>query len=182
MVDKNLGPIRERTDFALVPELERELQPETPVAQRCKALKDLGDDVKNNRLEDATIKKLWDLTKDLIVPHKPAEQRQTALVFYQKLIQGQYENLSIMRGHFFRVIENHEVAEDITFRLELLKTLTDNGKNIQYFEESIGSFMLQWIPAIVEAGITESFLEMLVNVIKFNAAHLEKFVVVGIIQ
>lgn len=165
-----------------MPELERELQPETPVAQRCKALKDLGDDVKNNRLEDASIKKLWDLTKDLIVPHKPAEQRQTALLFYQKLIQGQYESLSIMRGHFFRVIENHNVPEDITHRLELLRTLTDNGKNIQYFEESIGTFMLQWIPAIVEAGITESFLEMLVNVIKFNAAYLEKHVVVGIIQ
>lgn len=176
------GTIRERTDFALVPELERELQPETPVAQRCAALRNLGEDVRNNRLEDAAIKKLWDLTKDLIVPHKPADQRQTALAFYQKLIQGQYESLAIMRGHFYRVIENHNVPEDIEYRLSLLKTLTDNGKNITYFEESIGKFMLLWMPAIVEAGVTESFLEILVNIIKFNAAYLEKSVVVGIIQ
>lgn len=158
------------------------MQPETPVAQRCKALKDLGEYVKNNRLEDASIKKLWELTKDLIVHHKPAEQRQTALSFYQKLIQGQYESLMIMRGHFFRVIQNHDVPEDIVHRLELLKTLTDNGKNITYFEESIGAFMLQWIAQIVEAGITDSYLEVLVNIIKFNAAYLEKQVVVGIIQ
>lgn len=177
----NAGTIRERTDFALVPELERELQPETPVAQRCKALRDLGEDVRNNRLEDADIKKLWELTKDLIVPHKPADQRQTALAFYQKLIQGQYESLAIMRGHFYRVIENHNVPEDVEYRLSLLRTLTDNGKNITYFEESIGAFMLKWMPEIVKANVTETFLEILVNIIKFNAAYLEKNVVVDII-
>lgn len=128
------------------------------------------------------IKKLWDLTKDLIVPNKPAEQRQTALTFYRNLIQGQYERLSIMRAHFFRVIQDHDVPEDIANRLELLKTLTDNGKNITYFEESIGSFLLLWIPAIVHAGITEQFLEIVVNVIKFNAAHLDKNIIVGIVQ
>lgn len=176
------GGIRERTDFALIPELERELQSETPAVQRCKALRELGEDVKNNRLDDASIKKLWHLTKDLIAPHKPIDQRQTTLIFYQKLIHGQYDNLSIMRDHFFRVIQNHDVPEDITNRLALLKTLTDNGKNITYFEESIGAFMLQWIAPIVEAGITESYLEILVNIIKFNAAYLEKPVVVGIVQ
>lgn len=46
------GGLRERTDYALKPELEREIQPETPVAQRCKALKELGDVVRNDRLED----------------------------------------------------------------------------------------------------------------------------------
>lgn len=45
------GTIKERTDFVLTVELERELRPETPVAQRCKALKELGDAVLNNRLE-----------------------------------------------------------------------------------------------------------------------------------
>lgn len=138
--------------------------------------------MKNNRLEDVDINKLVDLTKDLILPNKPIDQRHTALVFYQKLIQGQYENLSILRGHFFRVIQEHDVPEDIGLRLSLLKTLTDNGKSITYFEESIGAFMLQWLPAIVEAGKTESCLEVLVNIVKFNAACLEKHVVVGIIQ
>lgn len=87
-----------------------------------------------------------------------------------------------MRAHFFRVIQDHDVPEDIANRLDLLKTLTDNGKNITYFEESIGSFLLMWIPAIVQAGITEPFLEIVVNVIKFNAAHLDKSIVVGIVQ
>lgn len=87
-----------------------------------------------------------------------------------------------MRQHFFHVIQKYDAPEDIYFRLELLKTLTDNGKDITYFEETIGTFMLQWIVPIVEAKITESYLEILVNIIKFNAAHLDKSVVVGIIQ
>ncbi len=130
----------------------------------------------------ASIKKLWDLTKDLIVPNKPAEQRQTALVFYQKLIQGQFESLGLMRGHFFRVIQEHDVAEDTMHRLEILKTLTDNGKNIKDFEDTIGAFMVQWIQVIVDESVTESYLEVLVNMIKYNAAHLENSDLVGIVQ
>lgn len=34
--------------------MERELRPETPIAQRCKALKDLGEAVSTNRLEDVS--------------------------------------------------------------------------------------------------------------------------------
>lgn len=87
-----------------------------------------------------------------------------------------------MRAHFFRVIQDHDVPEDIAHRLELLKTLTDSGKNITYFEESIGQFMLHWIPAIVNAGLTEPYLEIVVNMIKFNAAHLDKVIIVGIVE
>lgn len=41
-----------RSNFAVDAELERNLQPETPVAQRCKTLRELGDAVKANKLED----------------------------------------------------------------------------------------------------------------------------------
>jgi tuberous sclerosis 2 len=86
-----------------------------------------------------SIQEICELTKDLIIPHKPIEQRQHALVFYKKLIIGQYENLSMMRSHFFRVIEHHKVPEDLAHCLDLLKSLTDSGKDIQYFEEKVKS-------------------------------------------
>lgn len=87
-----------------------------------------------------------------------------------------------MRGHFFRVIQEHDVAEDTAHRLDILKTLTDNGKNIKDFEDSIGAFMVQWIQVVVDRGETESYLEVLVNMIKYNAAHLENNDLVGIVQ
>lgn len=87
-----------------------------------------------------------------------------------------------MRGHFFRVIQEHDVAEDTVHRLDILKTLTDNGKNIKDFEDSIGAFMVQWIQVVVDEGVTEPYLEVLVNMIKCNAAHLENNDLVGIVQ
>ncbi|XP_067647622.1 tuberin [Eurosta solidaginis] len=167
-------------ECSLRPEIERELRPEQTTAQRCKTLSELQ--LKNMKLDEASITKLWTLTKDLIIPNKPAECRQTTLTFYKRLIHSQYKNLNLLRQHFFLVIQNHEVHEDLKHRLELLDTLTDNGKDIQNFEEKIGKFMLQWIPAITEARLLRPYLDILGNIIKFNASLLDKEIVVGIVQ
>uniref|UniRef100_A0A1Q3F6E4 Putative tuberin n=1 Tax=Culex tarsalis TaxID=7177 RepID=A0A1Q3F6E4_CULTA len=173
---------RDRNYFPISAELERELQPETPVGQRCKALKDFSEDVIKYRLEVDAVQTLWLLTKDLIVGNKSTEQRHVALNFYCKLIKGQYDNLKLMRAQFFRVIVSHEEPEDIAYRLEMLKSLTENGKNIQYFEKEIGSFLVQWIPQIDQAGLIVPLLELIVNLVKYNAASLEKNFLVGIVN
>jgi tuberous sclerosis 2 len=66
--------------------------------------------------------------------------------------------------------------------LDLLKSLTDNGKDIQYFEEKIGKFMLGWMDSIVKLGLTVPFLEIVVNIIKYNATFMDKEIIVGFIQ
>ncbi|KAH8378989.1 hypothetical protein KR009_002539, partial [Drosophila setifemur] len=174
------GYVGERT---LRPEHLRELRPELPVAQRCRMLKELADQhLHNFNLNETSITELWTYTNDLIVPNKPAETRQIALSFYKRLIHTQYKNLTIMREKFFLVIQNHEAREDLRHLLELLDTLTDNGKDITNFEEKIGKFMLLWIPAIKKANLLSPYLDILVNLIKFNAAHLDKEILVGIVQ
>lgn len=198
------GSTRERTDTNLLRELEVVLQPQLPVAQRCRTLRELCDSEKLNRLEDvgsrfvvvsrpngsllslllvqATIQKLWDLTKDLIEPNKPAEQRHIAFCFYQKLIQSQYEDLSLIREHFFKVIQCHDLPEDIQNRLDLLRILTENGKNIKNVDDRIGEFLLSWMPAIAEANLTQSFLEIVVNIIQFNAGYLDSKILARFIR
>lgn len=153
------GNVGERT---LQPEFENELRPELPIAQRCKMLKELGDmHLHNITLDEVSgastclltiqytelfyckqtsITKLWHLTNDLIVPNKPAETRQIALTFYKRLIHTQFKNLTLMREKFFLVIQNHETPEDLRHLLELLDTLTENGKNITNFEEKVRLF------------------------------------------
>lgn len=42
--------------------------------------------------------------------------------------------------------------------------------------------MLLWIPAIADANLLCPFLDMMINLIKFNAAHLDKDILVGIVQ
>ncbi|XP_055707088.1 tuberin isoform X2 [Phlebotomus papatasi] len=177
------GGLQQQTDFFLLtPEIERELRPETPVNQRCKILRELGDDLKKCRLEDCSLQKLWELTSDLIVANRPPEQRQTAFAFYKKLISSQFLNLNLMRAQFFRVIQNHSVPEDIGHRLELLRALTDDGKDITHFEAEIGRFMVQWCQAIVDAQLMETYLDILINMIKYNAAYLDNEVTVGIVK
>uniref|UniRef100_A0A182PJM1 Rap-GAP domain-containing protein n=1 Tax=Anopheles epiroticus TaxID=199890 RepID=A0A182PJM1_9DIPT len=171
-----------RHDLPISPELERELRPETPVTQRCKALRDFGEQVLTSRLEPDAVQSLWELTKDLLVGNKLTEQRQCALAFYCRLIQGQYDRLGMMRAQFYRVIESHSEPEDISFRLEMLKLLTETGKNIQHFEKEIGPFLLEWIKPIHEAGYIDSLLELIVNLIKYNAACLEPKFLVGVVS
>ncbi|KFB51320.1 tuberous sclerosis complex 2 (TSC2) [Anopheles sinensis] len=171
-----------RNDLPISPELERELRPETPVTQRCKALKDFGEQVMSSRLEPDAVQSLWELTKDLLVGNKLMEQRQCALAFYCKLIQGQYDSLGLMRAQFYRVIVSHSEPEDIGYRLEMLKQLTETGKNIQHFEKEIGPFLLEWIKPIDEAGLIDPLLELIVNLIKYNAASLEPKFLVGVVS
>ena len=59
----------------------------------------------------------------------------------------------MMRTHFFRLIQNHNIPEDLSLRLDMLRSLTDDGKDIQNFEEEIGIFMLKWIPQIIEGNL-----------------------------
>lgn len=42
--------------------------------------------------------------------------------------------------------------------------------------------MLLWIPAITDADLLCPYLQMMINLIKFNAAHLDKDILVGIVQ
>lgn len=105
-----------------------------------------------------------------------------AFQFLQCLIKGQNDKLELKRAHFFRFIKLHDNPEDVGQRLELLNTLTSNGKNILYFEEEVGPFMLNWLPSITAAGKIEDYLVTIDNLIKFNAAYLDDEVMTGLIQ
>ena len=98
---------------------------------------------------------IWRAVGDLLDHSQPADVRQAVLQFTQALVRGQFSELGVMRAHFFRVVQSHNVEEDsqqryctvrlvgcgecvFCCRLELLIALTHGGKDIQYFEEEIG--------------------------------------------
>lgn len=107
--------------------------------------------------------------------------REAALTFYTKLIQGQYRDLAIMRGKFFQVIQTHKIPEDLPLCLQMLKALTENGRDVQNFEEEIGNFMLVWMDEIIEAQLTAKYLDLLVNLIKFNSAYIDREIIIKIV-
>lgn len=60
--------------------------------------------------------------------------------------------------------------------MDLLIALIESGRNIEYLEEEIGPFMLEWIGEIVTADRELDFLQVLVNLIKYNAAYIDEHV------
>ena len=58
------------------------------------------------------VQSIWRAVQDLLDRSQPADVRQAVLQFMQCLVQGQYSELGVMRAHFFRVIQSHQVEED----------------------------------------------------------------------
>ncbi|XP_014220709.1 tuberin [Trichogramma pretiosum] len=178
------GTFKNREDMALNNTIEREISPDSTIHCRLKAIKDLSDAVLNHQWEDCAAEKLWFLVQDLIRPDVPKEQRQTVLHFLRCLVQGQYSRLSpLMRVKFFNVIKEHSIPEDVELRLELLQSLTDNGKDIVHLEEKMGPFLLTWMPIFTATDRKRAaeFLTLLVNVIKFNSACIDEDIISGLV-
>ncbi|KAL1488930.1 hypothetical protein ABEB36_014716 [Hypothenemus hampei] len=128
------------------------------------------------------VEKLWSCTEDLFSRDNPADARHLAFYFMQCLIKGQSERITPMRAQLFRLIKHHDHSEDVGQKLDLLIHLTSNGRMVLFFEEEIGRFLLNWLPQISQHGQIEKFLQMLDNVIRYNAAYLDEEIINGFIE
>ncbi|KAF7385574.1 hypothetical protein HZH68_014004 [Vespula germanica] len=181
----NKGNYKSREDFTLSHDIEKEISPDSPVHHRTKVIKDLCDAVLNQQWEDRAAERLWNLVQDLLGKDIPREHRHVTLNFLKCLVQGQYSKLSsLMRVKFFMVVKDHNIPEDIGPRLELLQSLTENGKDILHLEERMGPFLLEWLPTVTndDGKRGAEFLSLLVNIIKFNSAYIDEHIISGLIQ
>ncbi|XP_037293673.1 tuberin isoform X2 [Manduca sexta] len=178
------APLPARNELVVTAELERELCADAPLHRRLRALKELGEKAINVRVQEGGVEKLWSCTRDLLEDSN-TEARHAALWFLRCIAGGQADYLQIMRTIFFRYLrETHAAhpAEDSQLRFKLLHTLTNSGKNINCFEEEIGPFLLEWLPLIQTPAHTVEFLQLIINVVKFNATYLDEHIVHGIVN
>ncbi|KAG0444091.1 hypothetical protein HPB47_014184, partial [Ixodes persulcatus] len=169
-------------EFAITPEIVRDIGNESGVSHRTKSIKELVDIVRTKRLQEGAPETLYTQTCDLLHPAHGLDVRHTVLYFYCCLIQGQFERLDISRTHFFNLIQDLRHPEDLALRLDLLKVLTDKGKCLSHFEDQAPRFLLEWMPEVLSASRAFDFLSLLINVIKFNSSFLDKEVVAGFVQ
>ncbi|CAH0564266.1 unnamed protein product [Brassicogethes aeneus] len=160
----------------------KDLSKESHITKRLNTLKDLHVVICERKLESQSIACLWSAVKDLFGRDYSSEIRHVAFSFLQNLIKGQNDRLQLMRAQFFKFIKTHDNPEDVGQRLELLNCLTTNGKNIEYFEEEVGPFLLNWFPDITRAGKILEYLTVIDNVVRYNAAYMSEDVISGFIQ
>ena len=53
-------------------------------------------------------------------------------------VSFQFDDLGILRTHFFQVVRNHNIPEDTQERFDILRVLTLDGKNILHLEQDVG--------------------------------------------
>ncbi|KAK6623829.1 hypothetical protein RUM44_010685 [Polyplax serrata] len=171
-----------KADFVLTCDVEKGISTDAPINQRIRTIKDLSEIVATCRLEDYAVEKLWTLVRDLLHKDVEKEHRHVCLHFLKCLVQGQYEKLGIMRSHFFKIIKNHGICEDVACLLELLQALTDNGRDILHLEDEFSDFLLKWTPEVINAGKAAEILGLLLNVIKYNASYIDDCNIVDVVD
>ncbi|KAI5700688.1 hypothetical protein M8J75_002012 [Diaphorina citri] len=166
--------LHQKEIFHLTPEIEREICAiDNSIHSRIRKLRELSEHVLYSHLDDLAITKIYDHIVDLLKPEVPKECRCVTFQFMRCIVQGQYEKIAFMRRKIFLLIQRHNILEDLVQRLELLQTLTKNGIDILHFEEDIVKFMMDWMREVVDNNQTALFLGILVNIIKYNAAHID---------
>lgn len=155
------------------------------------------------------MERVWRCTRDLLEEEggANAEARHAVLALLRALADSQGERLGVMRTVLFRYLrETHagHAPDDAAPRFRLLHALTSNGKNIACFEEQvrgrsvaapaggrrspltrphpqIGAFLVEWLPQIQQPPLLVECLQLVTNVVKYNASSLDEAVVHGIV-
>ncbi|RVE41759.1 hypothetical protein evm_013588 [Chilo suppressalis] len=178
------APLPARNELVVTVEMERELGADAPPHRRLRALKELSEKALVIRIPEEAVKKLWTCTRDLL-DDPNIETRHAALSFFRNIVEGQGDDLVIMRTIFFHYLRDTHAThspDDTQLRFKFLHTLTNSGKNIKCFEEQIGAFLLEWLPQIQAPAQIVEFLQLIINVVKFNATYLDEEIVHGIVN
>lgn len=130
------------------------------------------------------VERVWAATRDLL-DEPSAASRHAALALLRALAEGQGERLGAMRTvllAYLRASHPPPAPEDAPPRFRLLHALTDSGKNISCVEEQIGPFLVDWLPQVQPPALLVDFLQLVTNVVKFNASSLDEEIVHGIVE
>ncbi|KAG0304418.1 Tuberous sclerosis 2-like protein [Dissophora globulifera] len=102
------------------------------------------------------ISELWVAVADLLEAGVPHNARKAAWNFMVACIRWQFDDLGMLRALFYQTINNHEIWEDFDDKLQALKMLTKDGRDVYGFEKNIARLLTHWIASSFEqAKVTQ---------------------------
>ncbi|KAF9358041.1 Tuberous sclerosis 2-like protein [Mortierella sp. NVP85] len=130
-------------------EIVQQLLPSVNSLQsRLRTLDELSGIIQNYPFQ--YIGELWVAVSDLLETGVPNNARKAAWNFMIACIKGQFEDLGMLRAIFYQTINNHEIWEDFDDKLQALKELTNNGRDVYGFEKNIVRLLAHWISSSFE--------------------------------
>uniref|UniRef100_A0A8B9HQJ6 Tuberin n=1 Tax=Astyanax mexicanus TaxID=7994 RepID=A0A8B9HQJ6_ASTMX len=138
------------SEFIITYDILKELAPECGLSNRIRVINHVCDLAKAKKFEEV---------REVLL--RTGGHKQTK--------QG--ERLGPLRAYFFKIIWEYQPCnEDLPERLGVFKALTENGKDVTYLEDEIARFVVVWM----DTGLTADFLQVLVNLVKFNSCYLDQ--------
>ncbi|KAF9332103.1 Tuberous sclerosis 2-like protein, partial [Podila minutissima] len=132
-------------------EIVQQLLPAVNTLQsRLRILDELSGIVINYPFQHTS--ELWVAIEDLLEAGVPHNARKAAWNFMIACINGQFEDLGMLRAIFYQCINNHEIWEDFDDKLQALTVLTKNGRDVYGFEKNIIRMLAHWIASSFEAA------------------------------
>ncbi|KAK3837303.1 MAG: hypothetical protein JOS17DRAFT_680334 [Linnemannia elongata] len=152
------------------------------------------------------ISELWIAVEDLLEAGVPHNARKAAWSFMIACIRGQFEDLGMLRAVFYQAINNHEIWEDFGDKLQALKELTNDGRDVYGFEKNIVRLLAHWIASSFEqakksttslASLSstpqlillqkpiphfDTTMALLINVVKFNFVFFDELEIASLLD
>lgn len=158
----------------LKPSQLKDLGVGSPSVQRIKALKELAVSVQEKELQEGAAESVLLAIKDLFEPKASRDERHVALTFMSALVKGQGNTVAHLREHIFLLVKSLGTPEDLPLCLDILVALTDNGRTLIHIESQIGELLVSWQNTFALFEKKNEFLNLVVNVIKYNVAYLDE--------
>nr|CAB3248273.1 tuberin-like [Phallusia mammillata] len=152
-----------------------------PIENRIDKLVAFEQYFETKQLDYGIVEKLWVKTKDILNPTVPLEHRSRYFKFLQHLISCQYRNIGLLKSVLFATLSSHKYSygDDIVNVLNIIDALSDHGKQLEFLEDEISSYLVLWMDIV---GHNKIYLSLLLNVVKFNSAHLDEATIEGIVH
>uniref|UniRef100_A0A8B9HPN1 Tuberin n=1 Tax=Astyanax mexicanus TaxID=7994 RepID=A0A8B9HPN1_ASTMX len=146
------------SEFIITYDILKELAPECGLSNRIRVI--------NHVCDLAKAKKFEEVRENLVESMLSMDLSSLCSMW---VFNG--ERLGPLRAYFFKIIWEYQPCnEDLPERLGVFKALTENGKDVTYLEDEIARFVVVWM----DTGLTADFLQVLVNLVKFNSCYLDQ--------
>ncbi|KAI8604966.1 hypothetical protein EDD21DRAFT_300151 [Dissophora ornata] len=170
---------------------------------RLRTLDELSKIIQNYPFQH--ISELWVAVEDLLEAGVPHNARKAAWHFMVACIKGQFEDLGMLRAIFYQAINNHEIWEDFDDKLQALKELTKDGRDVYGFEKNIVRMLAHWIESSFDQAKSttslatlsstpqlillqkpiphfDTTMALLINVVRFNFVFFEELEIANLLD